>query len=122
MRILFIDFDGVLHAATGPADRMRRFIWAPILRDLLAQHPDVQVVVHASARDHTPAETIASQLGAVGISISGVAAPRISRWEAIQKYLENHLTWLLSFREIAQRSFCATQEPESLIKQYLKRF
>ena len=90
MRILFIDFDGVLHAAAGPADRMRRFVWAPILHNLIAQHPDIQVVVHASARDHTPAETIVAQLGAVGIAVADVAEPKIPRWEAIQKYLERH--------------------------------
>ena len=90
MRILFIDFDGVLHAATGPADTMRRFVWAPILRDLLNDHPDIQVVVHASARDHTPAETIVFQLGAVGILFAGVVEPKVARWEAIQEYLDRH--------------------------------
>jgi hypothetical protein len=39
---------------------------------------------------HTPAETIIAQLGAVGILISGIADPKLPRWDAIQKYLLMH--------------------------------
>lgn len=95
MRVLFIDFDGVLHAAVGPPAAMRRYVWSPLLEELLLPFPDITVVVHASARDHTPLPTIVSQLGPLGQRIVDIAPPRVERWPAI-------CTWLASHPEVSE--------------------
>jgi len=87
VRVLFVDFDGVLHAVAGPPSTMRLFVWAPVLDALLNEHPDVKLVVHASARDHTPIETIVVQLGKLGERVKCAATPRLPRWEAIQRHV-----------------------------------
>jgi hypothetical protein len=52
-RMLFLDFDGVLH----PLDKVellhpdKWFVWAPLLEDLLRPWPDVQIMVHSSWRN-----------------------------------------------------------------------
>jgi len=67
---------------------MRQFVWTPILESVLSDYPDVKLVVHASARDHSSAEWIVERLGTLGQQrVLGVAAPRIPRWEAIKQYL-----------------------------------
>jgi hypothetical protein len=53
-RVIFLDFDGVLHATVGPASAMRQFVWLPALLGLLEPHEDVRLVVHASARQNSP--------------------------------------------------------------------
>lgn len=68
MRVLFLDFDGVLHPVPAvPTNRvvngkpvMRAiqvlpFEWLPVLAQLLRPHPDVRLIVHSSWRlVHTP--------------------------------------------------------------------
>lgn len=90
MRILFLDFDGVLHAAVGPASAMKRFVWAPVLEKILRPYPGVSAVVHASARDHTDIETIATQLGSLGRRVVDAAPKSLGRWEAICLWLKGH--------------------------------
>lgn len=53
MRLLSLDFDGVLHDADAwPSTR--RFIWVPLLARLLESWPEVRVAVHSIWRlDHT---------------------------------------------------------------------
>lgn len=56
MRILFLDFDGVLHPGDPEFDG-EKFCWLPVLERLLIAHVDVRIVVHSSWRyDHTDAE------------------------------------------------------------------
>jgi hypothetical protein len=57
MRLIFLDFDGVVHEARGDLMEEQFFKWVPILMELIAPYPDVQVVVHSSWRHmHTPEE------------------------------------------------------------------
>lgn len=53
-RLLFLDFDGVLHplAKVEELHPDGWFCWRPILSEMLAQWPDVQIVVHSSWRQH----------------------------------------------------------------------
>jgi hypothetical protein len=66
---------------------MALFVWAPILDSVLSEYPDVKLVVHASARDHSTADWITARLGALGKRVIGLATPRIPRWKAIKQYL-----------------------------------
>jgi hypothetical protein len=47
-RLVFVDFDGVLHPAGGEPGQALPFCWVPYLSDELAAHPDVALVVHSS--------------------------------------------------------------------------
>lgn len=87
MRVLFLDFDGVLHAVTGPSSTTKEFVWAPILDLLISEYLDVKLVVHASARDHMTVEWMAARIGKLGERIIGAAPARFQRWEAIQRFL-----------------------------------
>jgi len=57
-QVLFLDFDGVLHPVGEPAlDEDFRlignpglFVWRPILRELLAPHPAVRVIISSDSR------------------------------------------------------------------------
>ena len=73
-RVLFVDFDGVLHPGPptygiGPSSlfmTVRHFGWLPSLVDVLRPHPDVHVVVHSSWRfeyDEAELREILSDLG-----------------------------------------------------------
>ncbi len=85
MRLLFLDFDGVLH----PSEQyrlIRHFIWTPKLEWLLERHPDVKVVVHSTWRyDHTDDE-LRALLGPLGSRFVG-SAPRGPRAQAIESVL-----------------------------------
>ncbi len=93
-RVLFLDFDGVLHATHGRADVMREFVWLPLLLKLLEPHHDVSLVVHASARRTSPAEFIGKrlELSSSGFAhlYAGVTPPQLDRWASIQAWLEEH--------------------------------
>lgn len=57
MRLIFLDFDSVLHEARGDLEEEQFFQWVPVLAKLIAPHPDVYVVVPSSWRHmHTPEE------------------------------------------------------------------
>lgn len=86
MRLLFLDFDGVLHPAPLPSGAVH-FCWLHILADLLCPHVDVRILVHSTWRyDHTDSE-LRALLGPIGERFVG-AAPRGPRHEAIR--------WVLS--------------------------
>jgi hypothetical protein len=90
VRVLFIDFDGVLHAVTGPPSSTKLFVWGPILDSMLSKYPDVKVVVHASARDHSSQTWIEERLGPLGERVIGLAKPKVPRWEAIKQYVSTN--------------------------------
>ncbi|MFG6463720.1 HAD domain-containing protein [Roseateles sp. DXS20W] len=88
MRVLFIDIDGVFHpAGDGSQDTGPRFIWLPLLAEVLAPHPDVVIAVHSTWRyDHTLDELqeLLASLGKRPV----VAVPRGPRSEAITWFLQ----------------------------------
>jgi len=95
-RLLFLDFDGVLHpvsALQGFERRLTRdevirtgrlFRWADIVDDLLDGHDDVQVAVHSSwrwlARDHE----LRAYLGPLSHRFIGATPRDLARWPSIQ--------------------------------------
>lgn len=89
-RVIFLDFDGVLHATVGPAPTMRQFVWLPVLLGLLEPHDDVRLVIHASARHNSPEAFLRERLGIPASRWAGVTPPRLSRWPSIQSWLEGN--------------------------------
>lgn len=89
-RVIFLDFDGVLHATDGPALAMRQFVWLPALQALLQPHDDVKLVVHASARQNSPEAFLRDRLGISATRWAGVTPPQLSRWPSIQAWLQEN--------------------------------
>lgn len=90
MKMLFIDFDGVLHATAGAPAAMRQFVWLPILLDLLPDKADVGIVVHASAREESPADFLRQRLHLTPQVFKGVTEPSLARWPSIQHWISTH--------------------------------
>ena len=100
VRIIFLDFDGVLHpaalAVVGPGvtldELVRRnnlFRWTALLADLLEQHPEVGIVVHSSWRTLSRDFELRELLGTLGPHFMGSAPPG-QRWEAIKWVLDDN--------------------------------
>lgn len=100
MRVIFLDFDGVLHSVPGfptgrtargkPVLRAKRvplFAWLPVLVDLLQRHPDVRVLVHSSWRVFHPPDELREMLAELGERFVGCAPPG-ERWACIQAALD----------------------------------
>lgn len=86
MRVLFLDFDGVLCRVDPDSPTALPFDWLPVLASLLAPWPDVLIAVHSTWRyDHTSAE-LRELLGPLGCRFIG-AVPRGQRAEAICWFL-----------------------------------
>jgi len=89
MRVLFVDFDGVLHPGPGVASSLSLWCWLPILVQALAGHEDVRIVVHSTWRqDHTVSE-LRELLGSLGEHVIDVT-PEAGRLESIERWLEAH--------------------------------
>jgi hypothetical protein len=88
MRLLFLDFDGVLHPADAdPA--LAHFCWLPELERLLSSHTDVRIVVHSTWRyDHHDSE-LRALLAGLGARFVG-SAPRGPRQQAIESVLQSN--------------------------------
>jgi HAD domain in Swiss Army Knife RNA repair proteins len=99
-RVLFLDFDGVLHPTVivGESHRMKEVIavghfgWLPALESLLRPHPDVAVVVHSTWRHTHDDEELRRLLGPVGERIVGSTPPG-SRYEGIKQWLHANPTY-----------------------------
>src|SRR3546814_15012393 len=75
MRIIYCDFDGVLHPVSAlrgfemrlPREEVirsgRLFRWTYILDELLLDHPDVRIAVHSSWRQLLPDREVCGYLG-----------------------------------------------------------
>lgn len=88
MRLMFLEFDGVLHPRGEghiAGDRLR---WLPILEALLARAPDVRVIVHSSWRYEYTDEELRSFLGPLSARFAGTA-PRVPRELAIETVLQS---------------------------------
>ncbi len=86
MRLIFLDFDGVLHEAHGDLEEHQFFQWVPILAELIAPHADVHVVVHSSWRHMHTAEELSSFMRGLAERYLG-AVPPGPRERAIREYL-----------------------------------
>lgn len=78
MRIIYCDFDGVLHPVSAlqgfemrlPREEVvrkgRLFRWTHVLNELLINHSDVRIAVHSSWRELLPKHEIRRYLGPLG--------------------------------------------------------
>ena len=94
MRVLFLEFDGVLHPLSAtyqflPRSPLRRDVlkfwlirWAWVLDELLAPHPEVGIVVHSNWRLFVPDEELQNVLGPLARRFLGTT-PRIPKWDSI---------------------------------------
>lgn len=88
MRVLFLDFDGVL--MPGPYEPIARddFFWVPVLYRALRGHDDVRIVVHSSWRYDTGIEDLRGLLGAfLGPLVIDVTPLWMQRYEGIVGWL-----------------------------------
>jgi HAD domain in Swiss Army Knife RNA repair proteins len=93
-RVLFIDFDGVLHpspehGSLGPSAlymQVGPLGWLPLLCGALREHGDVEVVVHSSWRDVFSVEELSEMLSDLGERRIAVAPPG-ARHSAIEAWL-----------------------------------
>lgn len=86
MRLIFLDFDGVVHEARGDLEDDQYFEWLPFLAEEIAPYPDVHVVVHSSWRHmHTPEELSGFMRVLAGRYLGSV--PPGTRERAIRAYL-----------------------------------
>jgi len=87
MRIVFLDFDGVLHPVEPTSLGLAQFCWLHILSQLLVGHDDVQLIVHSTWRyEYTDAE-LRAFLGPLGNRFVG-CAPRGPREQVIETVLQ----------------------------------
>jgi hypothetical protein len=101
MRVLFLEFDGVLH----PESAVSRFIpvaplpreiarawlfrWAWILDELLEGHPEVSIVVHSKWRQLLADEELQSCMGPLARRFAG-STPRMAKWNSILEVVEGN--------------------------------
>ncbi|CDM42352.1 MULTISPECIES: HAD domain-containing protein [Pseudomonadaceae] len=112
-RLLFLDFDGVLHPdavyLTSRGVELRAegvlFMWAPLLVGALAPHQDVQIVLSTSwarnlgfhrARSVLPAELQSRVIGATWHSAMGRGWPDFIPWDVQTRHeqIQAHLSRL----------------------------
>lgn len=103
-KILFLDFDGVLHAVSGPGPEVPQFVWLPILTSLIAGHDDLRIVIHASYRRTSPADVLREELGFGKDLCLGVTNPRLERWASIQDWVKGR-PWVESFRVLDDQAW-----------------
>ncbi|WP_319640913.1 HAD domain-containing protein [Ralstonia pickettii] len=108
-RVLFLDFDGVLHAVDEPplngGGRLmanpRLFAWRPVLEDILAPYPKVRIIVSSDWRRLLDDDNLKRALGPLAPRFTGV----VERWcasrvdEILTKARRRKLTtWLAELR------------------------
>jgi hypothetical protein len=86
MRLIFLDFDGVLHQARGDLEDEQFFEWLPILVEAISQYPDVHVAVHSSWRHMFTAEELSDFMHGLAQRYVG-AVPPGDRERSIREYL-----------------------------------
>lgn len=70
-RLLFLDFDGVLHPITTRPGQSLPFEWVPDLTQLLSEAPDVAIAVHSSWAERFPLDELRDFLGPLGHRLIG---------------------------------------------------
>lgn len=87
MRVLFIDFDGVLHPSEqADASRLTHFCWLSVLVDALRSHSDVRIVVHSTWRYMYDDDELRMLLGPLGNQVVG-STGHGPRFESIRGWL-----------------------------------
>lgn len=89
MRVLFLDFDGVLHPATSIGPLSTHWCWLPVLAEILAPHDNVRIVVHSTWREDHNVDELRELLFGVGERVIG-STPEGGRLESIERWLEEH--------------------------------
>ena len=89
MRVVFLDFDGVLHRAGGPPGTSLPFEWTDELAALLKPFDDVFIVVHSSWREQFSVEMLREFLDPVGHRLIGVVAEG-AKGAAVEAFLREH--------------------------------
>lgn len=102
MRVLFLDFDGVLHPISAmrwfemrlpletTIQRARLFRWTWILAEILDPYPDVQIIVHSSWRLLKTDFDLKGFLGPLENRFAG-STPRAQRWESVEWVVQQNL-------------------------------
>lgn len=89
MRVLFLDFDGVLHPGPDVTSSPTLWCWLPALAKALEGHDDVRIVVHSLWRLDHSVDELRSLLGDLGERVIDVT-PEGGRFESIETWLEGH--------------------------------
>lgn len=96
IRLLFLDFDGVLHPVSALQVFERRlpckeairtgrlFRWTSLLADVLDGHDDVEIAVHSSWRLLVPDAVLREYLGPLSSRFIGATPRGLSRWPSIE--------------------------------------
>ena len=84
-RIVFLDFDGVLHPYP-PHCCLQRMCWVPHVAELVLPHPDLRIVIDSSWRYDYSVELLRQLLGELGPRLLGVT-PLGQRYESITEFL-----------------------------------
>lgn len=90
LRIISLDFDGVLHPTGEGTQRVSvtHFGWLPHLERLLGPHPEVMLLVHSTWRHQHDFEELRMLLGdALGPRVVAAAPAGNDRWPAIQAWV-----------------------------------
>lgn len=90
IRIVSVDFDGVLHPteASDELVRVPHFGWLLHLERLLAPHPHVQILVHSTWRHRFDTEELRLLLGdRLGPRVVAATPAGDDRWAAIQTWV-----------------------------------
>lgn len=89
MRVVFLDFDGVLHPAGEPPGTTLPFEWTPVFAALLEPFDDVRVVIHSSWRERFSVQELTNFLEPVADRLLGAvdAGPKAA---AIERFLREH--------------------------------
>jgi len=88
-RVIFLDFDGVLHPTGGKPGEASPFCWVDVLAEDLALHPDVGLVVHSSWIERYSIEELREFLEPIAGRLLGTVKPG-PRAQAILSFLREH--------------------------------
>lgn len=95
MRLLFLDFDGVVHPLDPESLGLQHFCWLPVLARLLEIHDDVRIVVHSTWRYTHTGDELRALLGPLGPRFVG-SAPRGPQAQAIEMVLKGDMEAVVS--------------------------
>ena len=89
MRILFTDFDGVVHPGPSVVTSLTHFCWLPQLTRLLAPWADVELVIHSTWRHQYDLAELREMLGTLGSRVLDVTVGA-HRWDSIRDWLSRN--------------------------------